>query len=148
MFFVSNKKWQSYYHNQNLKCCRDKIISMLSNYSSIPSCPYYICASSRVFRTGTGNDLGAQMAEIAPSPSSKLKSQNLLAFGYFFSIVPPLSSKCERYYFQPRPEVPIVIGQKMFYSDTVFQYHHRYPRWCHCYQLSPLSITNRARLKP
>ena len=120
---------------------------MLSNYSSIPSCPYYIYASSRVFRTGTGNDLGSQMAEVAPPPLSELEFRNLFVFRYFFSIVPPLSSKCERYYFQPRPEVPIVIGQKK-YSDTVFQYHHRCHRCCRYFRLSPLSITNCARLKP
>ena len=54
------------------------------------------------------------MSKIAPPPLSELESWNLFAYGQFFTIDPPLSSTCKLCHSRPSPEVPIVIGRKIF----------------------------------
>ena len=85
---------------------------MLSNYSSIPSCPYDQCASSHIFRMGTAPIFGAQISRIAPPPSAELESRNPFVLGQFLTIDLPLSSTFKRLNFRPSPEFPIVIGEK------------------------------------
>ena len=85
---------------------------MLSNYSSIPSCPYDQCASSHIFRMGTAPIFGAQISKIAPPPSAELESRNPFVLGQFLTIDLPLSSTFKRLNFRPSPEFPIVIGEK------------------------------------